>query len=451
VPSSEPRLHLTVAEALAEVLALADARGSRATEEVVLAGALGRVLAVDVRAPVDLPPWDNAAMDGWAVRAADVLGARADAPVRLAVVGAARAGAPWPGTVAAGQAVRIATGAPLPVGADCVVRVEDSRGERTDVLLHDDRDARAEAGGGSARRNVRPRGEDVRAGAVAVAAGTRLEPGALGVLASVGAARVSVARRPRVAILASGDELVALDDPVMAAALAAGRAIVSSNSVTLAALVRAAGGEPRDLGLVADRRDALRDRLATAVADGADLVLTTAGVSVGERDHVREAVAAAGGRVRFWRVRMRPGGPLAGGTLPAADGGAVPWLGLPGNPVSTMVTFALFARPLLARLTGDRRPFARTVPARLAEPVRTPAPLAHYLRATLATGADGALEARLTGPQGSGLLGSMALAEALLVVPASVSALDAGAVVRLLLLGEGAPRAATPDAHAHPA
>jgi molybdopterin molybdotransferase len=182
------------------------------------------------------------------------------------------------------------------------------------------------------------------------------------------------------------------------------------------------------------------------VRAGADVVLTTGGVSVGEHDHARAALHALGGTLRFWRVRMRPGGPLAAGTLPAPDGRVVPWLGLPGNPVSTMVTFALFARPLLARLLGDARPFPRTIAARLAEPVRAPAALAHYLRATLATADDGALEARLSGPQGSGLLTSMALADALLVVPEAVNALATGDTVRVLPLADGgALHGATPD------
>jgi molybdopterin molybdotransferase len=258
------RERLSVAEALAEVLALADAaRAARplGAERAPLAAAADRVLTDDVRAPGDLPPWDNASMDGWAVRAGDVLGARADAPARLRVRGAARAGAPWDGQVAAGDAVRIATGAPLPAGADCVVRVEDTgpapgADAATHVLVRDDRDARgADAAGGAARRNVRPRGEDVRAGAVALGAGTRLGAGALGVLASLGVASATVARRPKVAIVGSGDELVPLDalaDPAEAARVREGRALVSSNSVTLAALVRAAGGEPLDLGVTAD-------------------------------------------------------------------------------------------------------------------------------------------------------------------------------------------------------
>lgn len=452
-----PRRRLSVAEALAAVMALGAARRAvrpGAVERVPLDAALGRVLAEDVRAPGDLPPWDNASMDGWAVRADDVLGARVDAPVRLRVVGASRAGVPWDGAVERGTATRIATGAPLPAGADCVVRVEDSAiaaaspdgGEW--VLLRDDRDARAtDAAGGAARRNVRPRGEELRAGDVAVAAGTRLDAAALGVCASVGAATVAVTRAPRVAIVASGDELVPVAHPDAAALVASGARLVSSNSVTLAALVRAAGGEPRDHGIVPDHPDALPAVLRTLLRDDdVDVVLTTGGVSVGEHDHARAALLAVGGTLDFWRVRMRPGGPLAAGTLPGADGAPVPWLGLPGNPVSSMVTFALFGRPLVAALAGDASPHARAIPTRLAEPVRTPAPLAHYLRVALAVAADGVLEARLTGAQGSGLLTSMQRADALLVVPEATDALPTGAAVHVVpLRGALLAPAATPD------
>jgi molybdopterin molybdotransferase len=429
---------LAVGEALGAVLADAAPLG---TERLPLAAALGRVLAADVRAPADVPPWPNASMDGYAVRAADVLGAAPDAPRALRVAGAAYAGAPSDAGVGPGGAVRIATGAPLPAGADAVVRVEDTRpGARADeVVVVLDRDARdGGPGGGAARRNVRPAGEDVRAGARAAAAGTRVTPGVVGLLAAVGAAEVSVARRPRVGILASGDELVPL---ARAAEAHAGRAVVSANSLALAALVAEAGGEPVDLGIAADTAAALGEGLARARAAACDVVLTTGGVSVGERDHVRPAVHAAGGRVAFWRVRMRPGGPLAFGALPGDGRRAVPWLGLPGNPVSTVVTFALFARPLLAALQGDRQPFPLCHAARLEEPVRAAAPLVHLLRATLAAGADGEPRARLTGPQGSGLLSSVARADALVVVPADVDALAAGARVWVVPARAGGPAA----------
>jgi molybdopterin molybdotransferase len=238
--------------------------------------------------------------------------------------------------------------------------------------------------------------------------------------------------------VASGDELVPLD---RAAEARAGRAIVSSNSVALAALVRDAGGEPVDLGIAADTEPAVRALFARAAA-GCDVVVSTGGVSVGERDHVRPAALAAGGALHFWRVRMRPGGPLAFGTLPGAGGRALPWVGLPGNPVSTVVTFALFVRPLLAALAGDRRPFPAPLPVVLDEPVRTAAPLAHLLRATLEAGADGRLHARLTGPQGSGVQSSVARADAYLVVPESADGAPAGARLWAIPTGGWASAAA---------
>jgi molybdopterin molybdotransferase len=433
-------MRLSVAEAVAAVL---DGVAPLDAEPIAVDGAYGRVLAADATSPVALPPWDNAAMDGVAVRAADVVGAAGTAPmalpVALRVVGAVPAGGAWEGTLARGEAVRIATGAPVPSGADAVVRVEDVTFDGDVVRVRDDRDARGDS---RARRNVRPRGEDVVDGSVAVAAGTRLGASALALLASIGCVEVPAVRRPRVAIVSSGDELL---PPGSVDAVQAGRGVIASNAIALAALVREAGGEPLDVGVAADRPEALRERLRAALDTGCDVVLTTGGVSVGERDHVRDAVAALGGRLAFWRVRMRPGGPVASGTLPAG-GRSVPWIGLPGNPVSTVVTFELFARPLLRRLAGDARPFRRTVPVTLHDPVSTPAPLTHFLRVTIDAAADGSLGARLTGPQGSGLLTSAARADALLVVPEHVAALGAGETARALLLGEGALDAATLDA-----
>lgn len=438
--SDPPRTRLSVAEALAEVLRDARPLGD---EAVTLRAALGRVLAADAVSPVALPPWDNSAMDGWAVRAADVLGASPTRPVALRIADTVAAGVAPARAVGAGEAVRIATGAPLPPSADAVVRIEDADADGDVVRVRDDRDARVDGPAGP-RRNVRPRGEDVAVGERVVAPGTRLGAAHLGVLAAIGHAAVRVARRPRVAIVASGDELVDVDrfDEVRD-----GRRIVTSNSYTLAALVEECGGEPLDMGVAPDEPAALRERMTAALAADVDVVLTTGGVSVGDRDHARATVDALGGSLRFWRVRMRPGGPLAFGTLPAG-GRDVPWLGLPGNPVSTMVTFALFARPLLRRLLGDARPHHRALAVTLAESVRTAVPLAHYLRAVVERGVDGALVARLAGPQGSGLLTSMARANALLVVPEHVRALDAGARAYAIALGDALLDAVEPDAAA---
>ena len=418
---AEPRTRtsLTVREAaealLAELTPLE-------RETVVLDAAVGRVLARDVVSPLALPPWDNASMDGYAVRAEDVRGARGDAPVALPVTGTIPAGGMPDSPLAPGTAIRIMTGAPVPEGADSVIRVEDTDRGDQQVLIADARDA---------GRNVRPRGEDLRKGEVALEAGTVIGPAQFGVLASIGAATVEVHRKPRVAVLATGDELVDVDefDQVMA-----GRRIVSSNSYTLRAAASVAGADVVDLGRCGDDRQALRERLESADG-GCDLLLTSGGVSVGTFDFTREVLRELGAKMKFWRVKIRPGGPLGFGLLRDT-----PWLGLPGNPVSALVTFELFARPAIRRLRGERSPFPRPVTVTLEEEVSIGAPLTHFLRVKLSSDARGALRARLTGPQGSGLLTSMARADALLVVPLEQfgrGPVSAGATLPALPLGEG--------------
>jgi molybdopterin molybdotransferase len=321
------------------------------------------------------------------------------------------------------------TGAPLPDGADTVVRVEDTDGGVERVAVRDVRDV---------RKNVRPRGEDFRTGDVLLPAGAPLGPAQLGVLASVGAAAVDVHRRPRVAILGTGDELVDLDRFHEALA---GRKIVSSNNYTLHALVRTAGAEPVNVGVAEDTPESLAERLGAAA--GCDLILTSAGVSVGEFDYTRDALAALGADMKFWKVRMRPGAPLGFGVLggaPERDGSSrgTPWIGLPGNPVSAMVTFELFVRPALRRMLGHTRLFHRPIAVRLEEPVSIGARLTHFLRAVVSTAADGTSTARLTGPQGSGILTSMSLANALLVVPEDRQRVEAGEVLHALPLTDDA-------------
>jgi molybdopterin molybdotransferase len=414
-----PRTSLTVREACLVLLAELEPLES---EVVTLNSALGRVLASDVVSPLALPPWDNASMDGYAVRAADVRGARGDAPVALPVTETVAAGGAPTSPLAPATAVRIMTGAPIPDGADSVIRVEDTdRGDKR-VLIADSRDA---------GRNVRPRGEDLGAGEVAVEAGSVIGPAQLGVLASVGAARIAVHRKPRVAILATGDELVDVDEFEQ---VLAGRRIVSSNSYTMRAAVQIAGAEVMDLGRCADNRAALKQQLEAARDAGCDLILTSGGVSVGTFDFTREVLRELGATMRFWRVKIRPGGPMGFGLL-----GTTPWLGLPGNPVSAMVTFELFARPAIRRLRGERLPFPRPIVVTVDEEVTIGAPLTHFLRAVVVQDDEGVLHARLTGPQGSGLLTSMSRADVLLVVPLEQfgrGSIPAGAQVRALPLGE---------------
>jgi molybdopterin molybdotransferase len=405
----------SVQEASARILA-----GIRAlaAEPIPLRDALGRVLAENVHSPIEHPPWDNSSMDGYAVRAADVLAAAPNAPITLRVLETVRAGQLPSSDVQPGTAVRIMTGAPIPRGADSVVRVEDTDGGERQVEIRDGRDA---------GRNVRPRGEDLQVGGLAVARGTVLGPAQIGVLASVGCATIQVHRRPRVAVLSSGDELVDID---RVDAVRRGEKIVSSNSYTLVNSVRAAGGDAVDLGTVPDDPVAYAERLAGA--RGCDLLITSGGVSVGAFDFTKDVLRSLGAELHLWRVAMRPGAPVGFGTL-----GELPWLGLPGNPVSALVTFELFARPLIRRQRGEARPFRRAVEVRVRDEVSIQAPLTHFMRAIIEWERDGAW-ARLTGPQGSGLLTSMARANALLVVPPDRPTIHAGESARAMLLGEGA-------------
>jgi molybdopterin molybdotransferase len=389
-----------------------------AIEHVPLSEALGRVLADDVRSPIEHPPWDNSSMDGYAVRGADIITATPDQPIVLPVLETVRAGEMPSRALEARSAIRVMTGAPVPDGADSVIRVEDTDGGVDTVVIRDARDA---------GRNVRPRGEDLTVGSLAVEAGRVLGSADIGVLASVGCASVPVYQQPRVAILTSGDELVDVDrfDEVLA-----GRKIVSSNSYTIAASVRAAGAIPEYLGIVPDDPGEYRARLAGA--KGYDLLITSGGVSVGAFDFTKDVLRELGADLQLWRVRMRPGAPLGFGML-----GAVPWLGLPGNPVSAMVTFELFARPLIRRLRGERAIFPQMIDVRAREAFSIAAPLTHFMRGIVEWEKDGPW-AQLTGPQGSGLLTSMSRANALLVVAPERSVVSIGETLPAILLGDRA-------------
>jgi molybdopterin molybdotransferase len=404
---------LTAAEAAQKILA--ETR-RQPTLRIPLDDALGSVLAEAVVSPLDIPAWTNSAMDGYAARAADVRGASEAHPVRLRVVEHVPAGHFPTRAIAAGECTRIFTGAPLPQGSDSVIRQEDTDGGADTVTIVKDRDVGV---------NLRHVGEDIRKGVQVLAAGTELGAAHLGVLASLAVAHPLVYRRPRVAILGSGDEVVDVDQPEE---ILSGRKIASSNTHTLIALVREAGGEPVNLGIAADTRESLTAHLSQA--SDCDLLITSAGISVGEHDYVREVLGCMGGELRFWRLRMRPGAPVGFGLL-----GTMPWIGLPGNPVSTMVTFELFARPAIRKMMGQTLPYRRSVPARLAEPISLKPKLQHFLRG-IVTDAAGHLTARLTGPQGSGILTSMVLANALLIIPEGQLETPAGTEVQSLILND---------------
>ena len=412
---------LDIADALEIMLERVSALDS---EAVALADASGRTLAAPVVSPIDQPPWDNSAMDGFAVRSGDVRGATAASPVILEVIEDIPAGAMPQRAVASGQASRIMTGAPMPAGADGVIRIEHTEpavGARVRVLRDDD-----------AGRNVRYRGEDIRTGDVVLEPGRHLRAGEVGVLAMVGCTRPVVYRRPRVALLATGDELV---EPERIAAVVAATHIVNSNTPALAAALRATDCEPVPLGIARDELSDLRTRLARA--HDADALITTAGASVGDHDLVRQALEELGCETLFWRVRIRPGSPFSFGLLHRPDGRSIPVFGLPGNPVSALVTFEILVRPILRRMLGRARVYPVVERAEAGEDIRSPAGLVRFLRVRLSEATDGIRRAYLTGPQGSGILTSVAAADALLVVPLDVAAVPAGTTVRIVRLHAG--------------
>ncbi|MGH7604765.1 MAG: molybdopterin molybdotransferase MoeA [Gemmatimonadaceae bacterium] len=384
-------------------------------EPVPLRQALGRVLAEEISATVTMPPWSNSSMDGYAVRSADITAVMTGEPVKLRVVATVAAGEFAPRPLKRGEAMRIMTGAPIPAGADSVIRKEDTDGGAGKVEIRAARDV---------WKNIREAGEDYQRGDVLARRGSPLKPALLGVLASSGVASVQVFRRPKVAIISSGNELVDIDE---FDEVAAARRIVSTNSYTLDALTRVAGGIPYDLGVASDTKASLRRKLDAAA--GCDIIITSAGVSVGDLDHTRDVFAALGGTQKFWKVKMRPGAPLAFGILKD-----VPWLGLSGNPVSAMVSFELFVRPALRKMQGHHSLFRRTVSVTLEEEVKINARLTHFLRAFVTRREDGSLSARLTGHQSSGALTSMAKANALLIVPETKPTVAKGAQLSALML-----------------
>ncbi len=401
--------------------------------------ALGQVLARDAVAGFDVPPLANTSMDGYAVRAADTAGASPSSPRRLRAVGYLPAGSVYGGEVGPGEAVRIMTGAPIPAGADAIVPFEETDEEEQAARWEDA--PRPEVRIDVAARpgaNVRPAGEDVRAGETVLAAGTILGPSQIGVLASLGLGSAEVVRRPRVAVLSTGDELLRPGEPRRPGA------IYDSNAFSLAAMVREIGGEPRVLGVAGDSVEALTARVREGLR-GADLLVTSAGVSRGDFDVVKDVLAREG-EIGFWTVRMRPGKPLAFGAFEAGEGAkrrTVPHLGLPGNPVSAMMTFELFGRPALYAMLGKpdawERPRVRAVAL---ERIARPDERRFYARAIVERGADGGHRARLTGPQGSGVLTSFALANGIAVVPEEIEAIEPGEECDVMLIGrvpEAAP------------
>lgn len=373
-------------------------------EDKPILEALGQVLAEDVTSAETVPPHANSGMDGFAVRSADT-------PGTLRVVADQAAGHVTDASVEPGTAIRIMTGAVLPAGADTVVPVEDTDGGRGGTVAIGDKTP--------PRANIREAGEDIRAGECVLQRGTVLSAGAIGVLASIGRARVKVHRRPEVAFMASGDELVGIEDP-----LGPGQ-IRNSNSCTLHAQIGQAGGIPHDLGVARDTLDDIRAHVEAGLK--ADLFITSAGVSVGDFDYVKQ-VLEEHGQLRLWRIAIRPGKPVAFGVFEGT-----PVISLPGNPVSSMVTFELFVRPAIAKMMGSASLAPMTVQVTVADKIDNRGGRRSFMRAVVAR-EGGAYVARLTGPQGSGILTSMARANALVDVPAEIDWLPAGSSAQAILL-----------------
>ncbi|MBN1136222.1 MAG: molybdopterin molybdotransferase MoeA [Anaerolineae bacterium] len=407
---------ISVEEALAEILSHVR---PLEPERVPILEALSRVLAEEIVSDIDIPPFDNSAMDGYAVRVADVAGA----PVHLTVRGSVAAGYVTAARLEPGTAIRIMTGAPMPDGADAVVPFEDtSDADRSKearlAVPATEIEVRIPA---KPRDHVRPAGEDLRRGEQVMALGRVIRAQEIGVLASLGRATVLVHRRPRVAILATGDELLEVHEP-----LAPGK-IRNSNEYTNTALVTRTGGVPIRLGIARDTAGELTAKIREGLAQGADLFLTSGGVSVGDYDVVKDVLGAEG-RMQFWQVNMRPGKPLAFGLLP----GGVPLIGLPGNPVSAMVSFEQFARPAILRMLGHADLTKPTIRAITDDPLTTSGRRT-YTR-VIVTHREGRYHARTTGEQGSGILTSMARANGLAVVPEGVDYLPAGSEVTVQML-----------------
>jgi len=408
---------ISVEEALDKVLGCLEVLGG---EEKPILECLGQVLDEDIHSPIDVPPLDNAAMDGYAVKAESILGASHPSARYLDVIGEVSAGAVSQQEVRLGTAIRIMTGAPLPRGADTVVQFEDTdealRPQRPltqiGILKHVPKG-----------RNVRLAGEDIARGQLVLEKGITLRPAEIGVLASLGKARAAVIRRPVVAILATGDELVEIHQ-----LLPLGK-IYNSNSYTIAAQVSRYGGIPRMLGIARDRVEEIETKVKQAL--DSDMLITSGGVSVGEYDLVKDVLAKQG-RISFWTVRMKPGKPLAFGVI-EGDGKRVPHLGLPGNPVSSMITFELFARPAILKMMGKKNLSKPMVRAVMENRLENTDGRRVFARAMVRREGE-RYYARLAGPQGSGVLTSMARANGLAIVPEDVKAVEEGDTVQVLML-----------------
>jgi molybdopterin molybdotransferase len=398
---------ISVDKALEQIL---DVINPLQLEKVTILQTLNRVLGEDITSDSNIPPLANSAMDGYALRFEDTLGAAREKPAILNVIDDVPAGRVSEKTVEPGQAIRIMTGAPIPAGADAVTRVEDTEkdGDRVRVFVP------AKKG-----LDIRPASEDVKKGELVIPKGKVIRPAEIGMLAALNRSSVAVYGRPRVAVLSTGDELVDIGGE-----LAPGM-IMNSNSYSLAAQVAECGAVPLRLGIARDKRDDLI--LKFEAAKGADLIITSGGVSVGDYDLVKDVMGELGA-MRFWKIAMRPGRPLAFGMI-----WGVPVFGLPGNPVSVMVSFEQFVRPAILKMSGCTKLFRPAVKAVLKEDLQKNTALRHFLRAVVEL-KEGKYYAVTTGEQGSGILKSMVMANGLIVFPEGVTSLKAGDEVTVQLI-----------------
>jgi molybdopterin molybdotransferase len=415
---------ISVEQALDKVLEHIEVLGA---EESPILGCLGQVLAEDGVSEINIPPLDNSAMDGYAVRAADTKGASPKSPRLLRVIDTVVAGSISKTKVEPGTAIKIMTGAPLPVGADAIVKFEDTdrsgrEKDSTEIGIL------VELTPG---QDIRRSGEDVAKGSLVLKEGTLIRPAEVGVLASLGRGTLKVFRRPVVAILATGDEVVDITQ-----SLPEGK-IYNSNSYSLAALVTRYGGIPHILGIAADVEDSLLNRLHLGLE--ADMLVTSGGVSLGDYDIVRDVLAKEG-EIVFWRVKQKPGKPLAFGMINAlAEGGGarkIPLFGLAGNPVSAMLNFELFARPAMLKMMGRKNLDKPVIEAIMEEPIKNTDGRRIFARAVVRK-RGGNYFARLTGPQGSGILTSMTLANGLVVVSEDRPGVKKGDSVPVIMLDWG--------------
>jgi molybdopterin molybdotransferase len=409
---------ISVEEARNKIL---DVMSPLGLEKVSILDALGRVLGEDINAGRALPPKDNSAMDGYALRTEEIRGTSAESPVRLDVIENIPAGAVPAKAIGPGQAARIMTGAPIPEGADAVVRMEDTRKEGERVLVF----VTAAKG-----QNIRHGGEDVRQGEEVIPRGEIIRPAEVGMLAALGRSFILVHQRPLVAVVATGDELADIDEAPSE------WKIINSNSYSLAALVRECGAIPLQIGIARDSRKDLNAKFRAAVR--ADLIVSSGGVSFGDYDLVKEIMQEAGNQMLFWQVAMKPGRLLAFGAL-----GGVPLVGLPGNPGSSMVCFEQFIRPAILKMQGHANLFRRTVRARLETGIEKKKGIRHFIRALIRRDGDG-YTVVTTSDEGSGILKSMVRANGLIILPEEATVAGPDELVTVQLLDDSLERMPVP-------